>query len=277
MKDISLYETIPPQKNDFALKFRLYKNRTSLIPHWHEHVELLFFLKGKCKIIIGGHTAIARAGDLAVVNGSEVHSFVAEEEADYYCLLISPGFFSDIYKGELCFINLIEQDEYIREAFASINEAYLDGGVCGDMMQKSHAYRLMAHLLKCYRKDRPTPDARCAHDRYLALFDRVKTHIADNYRRHISIEELAGICYFSVEYFCRFFKRMTGTTALSYVNEYRIEKATVLLTETDEPIGDIAQSVGFEDLNYFSRVFKKNKKCSPGEYRRMHRKEEKLL
>ena len=274
MKDISLYESIPPQKNDFTLKFRLYKNRTSLIPHWHEHIELLFFLKGKCEIVAGGHTNIARSGDLAVVNGSEVHSFAAEEPVDYYCLIISPLFFSDVDKGDLCFLNVIEDDEYIKNIFADINEAYLDEGVGGDMMQKSHTYRLMAHLMKHYRKQRLTPEERYAHNRYLALLDRVKTFIADNYRRHISAEELAGVCYFSIEYFCRFFKRMTGRTALAYVNEYRIEKATILLSKTDEPIGDIAGSVGFDDLNYFCRVFKRIKKCSPGDYRKIHRKEE---
>lgn len=274
MKDISLYESIPPEKNDFTLKFRRYENRTSLIPHWHEHIELLFFLKGSCEIVAGGHTVKAGAGDLAVINGSEIHSFTAEEPADYYCLILTPEFFSDIDTGELCFQNLIVGDEYIKEAFDGINEAYLNIGAFGDMMQKSHTYRLMAHLVKHYRKDHLSPEAKSAHDRYLTLLDSVKTYIAQNYRRHITTEELAGICYFSIEYFCRFFKRMTGRTALAYVNEYRIEKATVLLSKTDEPIGDIAASVGFEDLNYFSRVFKRIKKCSPGEYRKTHRKEE---
>ena len=274
MKDISLYESIPPEKNDFTLKFRRYENRTSLIPHWHEHIELLFFLKGSCEIVAGGHTVKAGAGDLAVINGSEIHSFTAEEPADYYCLILTPAFFSDIDTGEPCFQNLIVGDEYIKEAFDEINEAYLNIGAFGDMMQKSHTYRLMAHLVKHYRKDQLSPEAKSAHDRYLTLLDSVKTYIAQNYRRHITTEELAGICYFSIEYFCRFFKRMTGRTALAYVNEYRIEKATVLLSKTDEPIGDIAASVGFEDLNYFSRVFKRIKKCSPGEYRKTHRKEE---
>ena len=146
MKDISLYESIPPEKNDFTLKFRRYENRTSLIPHWHEHIELLFFLKGSCEIVAGGHTVKAGAGDLAVINGSEIHSFTAEEPANYYCLILTPAFFSDIDTGELCFQNLIVGDEYIKEAFDGINEAYLNIGAFGDMMQKSHTYRLMAHL-----------------------------------------------------------------------------------------------------------------------------------
>lgn len=268
MKDISLYETIPPEKNDFTLKFRLYESRTSLMPHWHEHMELLFFLEGRCEFLAGGKPFSAAAGDLVVVNGGDVHSFIAHEPVSYFCLIISPAFFSDVDPEAVCFKNLIGADKYVKEIFDDINNAYLSGEIGGDMLQKSHTYRLMAHLIKHYRTEQMPKQAREAHNRYLALLERVKSHIAKNYQRRITTEELAGICYFSIEYFCRFFKRMTGRTALAYVNEYRIEKAAVLLSETDEPIGEIAARVGFEDLNYFSRVFKKIKKCSPNEYRK---------
>ncbi len=268
MKDISLYETIPPEKNDFTLRFRHFGRRTSLIPHWHEHLELLFFLDGSCEFVTGGRTFEVKAGDLVVVNGSEVHSFTASKLTEYYCLIIYPGFFADVDTQSLCFQSLIQKDEYIKEAFLDIDEAHLSGDVGSDMMQKSHAYRLMAHLVKHYRAEQMSKGEKDAHNRYISLLDRVKSYIAENYQRHITTEELAQICYFSMEYFCRFFKRMTGRTALAYINEYRIEKATVLLTETDEPIGEIAARVGFDDLNYFSRVFKKIKKCSPNEYRK---------
>ncbi len=275
MKDISLYETIPPEKNDFTLRFRYFERRTSLIPHWHEHIELLFFLKGGCKFVAGGKTFDVSAGDLAIVNSSEVHSFTSNTLTDYYCLIIYPAFFSDVEAGELCFQNLIKGDGYIKDAFCEINEAHASCEVGSDMMQKSHAYRLMAYLMKNYRTERMSEGAREAHNRYIALLDRVKSYIAANYQRHISTEELAGICYFSIEYFCRFFKRMTGRTALAYINEYRTEKAAVLLAETDDPIGEVGAKVGFEDLNYFSRVFKKIKKCSPSEYRNAYKKENK--
>lgn len=268
MRDLSLYETIPPQKNDFTLKFRLYEERTSLFLHWHEHMELLFILNGRCEFVVGGRVLPAARGDLIVVNGGEVHSFTSDEPTDYYCLIISPAFFSDVESDAIYFQNLITEDDRVREIFEQMNEAYASREIGGDMMQKSHAYRLMAHLMKNYRAAEMPKEARDAHNRNLTLLDRVKSHIAKNYQRHITTDELARICFFSIEYFCRFFKRMTGRTALAYINEYRIEKAAVLLTETDEPVGDIAAKVGFEDLNYFSRVFKRIKKLSPSEYRK---------
>ena len=50
-------------------------------------------------------------------------------------------------------------------------------------------------------------------------------------------------------------------------NRYRIEKAVALLQDKEKPIRDIAIAVGFDDQNYFSRVFKKFAGKSPMEYR----------
>ena len=56
-------------------------------------------------------------------------------------------------------------------------------------------------------------------------------------------------------------------TILEYINRFRIEKSAILLTNTDESISDIAQSVGYDNLNYFDRLFKRYKNMPPKEYR----------
>ena len=66
---------------------------------------------------------------------------------------------------------------------------------------------------------------------------------------------------------CRFFKNAVGKTVTKYINEYRVEKSTALLTTTDASIAEIAAEVGFEDPNYFSRVFRSVMGMSPVEYR----------
>ena len=99
----------------------------------------------------GGRTFLASRGDLVVVNGGEVHSFTADEPTDYFCLIISPAFFSDVESDAIRFQNLIPADVCVHELFNEINAAYLCSEVGSDMMQKSHAYRLMAHLMKNYR------------------------------------------------------------------------------------------------------------------------------
>ena len=80
----------------------------------------------------------------------------------------------------------------------------------------------MIKLVKHYRREKMTEGAKEAHSRYIALLDRVKAYIAKNHQRHITTEELAGICYFSIEYFCRFFKQIICSIALSRYNNYNL-------------------------------------------------------
>jgi AraC-like DNA-binding protein len=62
---------------------------------------------------------------------------------------------------------------------------------------------------------------------------------------------------------CRFFKRATGRTMTTYVNELRLGAASELLTNTDLSILDIALRVGFDNYSHFCRQFKRMKGCTP--------------
>ena len=59
-----------------------------------------------------------------------------------------------------------------------------------------------------------------------------------------------------------------------YLTMVRMEQAKQLLQQTDEAMAQIALAVGYQDVFYFSKVFKKSEQLSPSEYRRMYQKEE---
>ena len=63
MNKISLYEKVPPLENNFTVKFMEFEREDDLLPHWHEHLELLYFTEGRCDLIIGGNRlSAARQG-----------------------------------------------------------------------------------------------------------------------------------------------------------------------------------------------------------------------
>ena len=95
-------------------------------------------------------------------------------------------------------------------------------------------------------------------------------YIENNYREKITTKDIAAYCFITEEHLCRFFKKTVGKTVVEYITQYRVEKAAVLLINTDETVGNIAASVGFEDINYFSRIFKRIKGMTPREYRKTH-------
>ncbi|MBQ7839468.1 MAG: helix-turn-helix transcriptional regulator [Lachnospiraceae bacterium] len=70
----------------------------------------------------------------------------------------------------------------------------------------------------------------------------------------------------------RCFRSTIGTTPIQYVRQYRIQQVCQLLTSTQEKISDIAARCGFQDISYFTKVFREAKGMVPSEYRKMHTK-----
>jgi AraC-like DNA-binding protein len=97
--------------------------------------------------------------------------------------------------------------------------------------------------------------------------NQIHIFVVCNAKRKISITEIARHIGMNKSSFCVFFKKATGKTFVNYLNEYRIETACQLLNTTKNSISDICYEVGFEDISYFNRVFKKTKNVSPKEYR----------
>lgn len=81
------------------------------------------------------------------------------------------------------------------------------------------------------------------------------------------IEEYAEMCGMGTAYFYRCFHVWSGKTPVEYRNEIRMSNAETLLCHTDQPINQIAQTVGFSDPLYFSRIFTKFFGLSPRKYR----------
>ncbi len=272
MNDISLYEKVPVLENSFTVKYMTTSGfgRTRLVPRWHEHIELLYFSSGGCSFTCNGKTFSVKKDDFVVVNSSEIHSFVANEHIEYFCILIYPEFFSDIKFSNILIENLIHKDEYIKNCLNEIYDEYSANSEGSDMMLKSHTYRLMAYLMRNYTASRLSSKDFDAQTARLKRMNVLLEYISENYHEKITTAQLAKLCYLSESHFCRFFKNAIGKSATEYINEYRIEKASVMLLNTDESITAIASDVGFDDVNYFSRIFKKIKKITPGEYRQNH-------
>ncbi len=97
-------------------------------------------------------------------------------------------------------------------------------------------------------------------------------YIQDNYNKDIAINELAEKFAISPNYFSTIFKRETGQTTVNYIKDLRLKKACEYLINTNKSIVEISKEIGYEDSQYFFRVFKKATGRTPLEYRRLHRK-----
>jgi AraC family L-rhamnose operon transcriptional activator RhaR len=90
--------------------------------------------------------------------------------------------------------------------------------------------------------------------------------------RDWTLPELAGLLHLNPAYFVRLFKKHTGLSPMAYLNHQRAERAANLLVETQKPIAEIAQEVGWADQNYFARCFKSHFGMSGKVYRSKYRR-----
>ena len=101
---------------------------------------------------------------------------------------------------------------------------------------------------------------------------KVKNFIAKNYMDELRLSTLAEIAGMSPSAFSRFFKLHTGRNLSEYIIEQRLGYASRMLVDTSKGIAEISYQSGFNNLSNFNRIFKKNKGCSPSEFRENYHK-----
>lgn len=150
--------------------------------------------------------------------------------------------FEDIpqYKGAAIKTQLrdIEYLSEIRQWFAAFINAY---------------FEYIAHLKKSTQREDVT---------------KAVEYIIENYNSELTLSRVAGHVNMSENYFSHIFKKVLGDSFTEYITKYRIEKAKELLRSSNMKINEIAQKVGFDNVYYFSNVFKKYAGASPVEYKK---------
>lgn len=96
---------------------------------------------------------------------------------------------------------------------------------------------------------------------------RILTYIKEHYEEEISLEEVAKREGISSRYLRKYFSEVMGISCIRYITKLRMERAKKLLWETNKNIITIAGEIGYENPQYFSRVFKKEEGITPKEYR----------
>lgn len=97
----------------------------------------------------------------------------------------------------------------------------------------------------------------------IRLFENVKNFIKENIETELELERVASNFGLSVYYFSRTFKEVIGTNYSDYINKYRVDMAKELLSNGEMNVKEVCYKVGYNDPNYFSKVFKKYEGVSP--------------
>lgn len=102
----------------------------------------------------------------------------------------------------------------------------------------------------------------------LSVIEKAKSYINAHFQKDISLDEVSREVNVSPYYFSKLFKEETGQNYIEYMTEIRIKRAKELLSQGNETsMKEICIACGYQDPNYFSRIFKKTVGLTPTEYR----------
>ncbi|MBQ8743332.1 MAG: helix-turn-helix domain-containing protein [Clostridia bacterium] len=101
------------------------------------------------------------------------------------------------------------------------------------------------------------------------LIDNIKNYIEANIEFDIDLTLLSRIFHYSEKYLGRLFKKNVGVSFSEYLSSRRVEIARDLLLSCDDTVINISSRVGFNNVTYFNKIFKKYYGCSPSTYRKM--------
>ena len=136
-------------------------------------------------------------------------------------------------------------------------DSLIDGLRAGNTPKKPAIIEMIG-LIRC---------AKIEEKKNTPVVDRAKILIENSILEDLTVAEIAERLNISIHYLCHVFKAETGITPIDYRNSVKLTKAKKLLIGTDRKISDIALECGFGSASYFSKMFLKNEKLSPAEYR----------
>lgn len=96
----------------------------------------------------------------------------------------------------------------------------------------------------------------------------IKAYVNEHLEGDLALTRVAKVVHLVPAYLSQLFKKVTGENFSDYVSGQRLSKACQLLQSTSLSVREVAQRVGFQDVNYFTRAFKQHFQKTPGEFRK---------
>ena len=248
-------------------------------PHWHDELELLYPLNGETSIKIDEKIYHLPKKQLMVIESCHVHStYSPNTTCMFLCVHVSKKqmqqYMPDVefYQIHCCPEDISDEDfpAYLEicKMMESLTCLYIEDVSAFQMEAEGIILQVLAHLIRNFSTSEApeltSPDA--------LTMERVKsviTYVEEHFREPVSLTDISDYLGLGKEYFCRFFKKSTGTSFLNYLNRVRLTHIYQDLIHTDAPVAEIMEANGITNQKLFNRTFKELYGCTPSAARKM--------
>ena len=258
-----------------------------------DFVDVLFVLKGNCTckfyktdLTIAPESVFLSRHSFCMIPHQVIHSFSPDHDCQilhiFFKLDSLRSHYSDLISANnallLFFSNMLYQSHYWNYLYFSVSYTDKLDTLLAEMYEEFYRkqiyhqnmlyyssgtlFTLMERQLFSQISVSPSNPLR------LVRYDQIYSYICDNYPM-TSARKIAEYFHISQSYLCKLFHE-NGTTVTTVIQEIRLQQTRSLLEQSDLSIQNIAELVGYHDLTYFIKLFKRNFSITPYQYRKKY-------
>ena len=296
--DKDAYKEIPIMRiveNNNGLPFLIVKTEDcNIVKHRHEFVQIIYMCKGKLKHAINENVFDVYKGDIFIIPPYVPHYFIVDQEEKHELIEFEfmPEFINERFSENLK-NNSFMDFAYLEPFFVSENEIKprlnlkgsiqieVEGILCEiirEYMKRESDFELIikAMLLKLlvivgreFKRDIIGTETHSLFERHKEALYTSISYIKSNYNTDLTLEEAAKVALLSQSYYRYLFKQLTLKTFTEYLNDLRISKAIELLkANLNMKILEICYEVGYNNINYFNKIFRQVTGTTPTSFRK---------
>lgn len=253
--------------------------------HRHEEIQLTLILKGEGTLLVGNNMHSFKANEIYLIGANMPHVF--KNDASYF----APGSTKEVHaltiffntKGKLAslfdlpelknvysfFSNHYSGFRIPQHSFTDISGRILSIKYASGMDQLMQFFQLLKSLSAIENTNPLATDVQPKNfsDYEGMRISNIYNYIMQHYNRDLTLEEVAAAAYMTPQAFCRYFKKHTRVTFVTFLNEVRINEACKKLIDGSyDSVSSVAYDCGFNSITNFNRVFKTSTGKSPREY-----------
>lgn len=258
-----------------------------VIWHYHTHrfYEINYVLKGSCINLVEEEPVLMNEGDFILMNPGTFHIPYCSAGDKLLNFLIDAEWFTDHFKNMTAdslpiakFIKNTNGENFYRYILSSSNSKetvmFAEKMVEISNMESKKKYLLLEAAMVEFlcsaifeNENIKLSDLKGENSK---LGRKLINYLSDNYK-DVTLEKTAEFAGYSKTHICRIFKDNVGKSFGEVLTDIRMERAKYSLINTDKTVKEISAETGYDSVEYFQRLFKRQTGVTPGEYRKKYK------
>ena len=256
-----------------------HENNNQNFWHYHPELELVYVKKGTGKRQVGSHISYYRNGELILIGSNLPHCGFTDSLSNYEretVIQMRPDFLGESFFQIPEMRSIQGLFERAKMGIVFHGESKREIGAKIESLKDLKSYERLLGLLEILKLLDRTDNYTILNAQGFILETELQDNnrinvifnfVKEEFKRQISLEEIADLVNMTVPAFCRYFKKITGKTFTQFVNEYRLVHSAKLLHEKPISITDVCFESGFNNFSHFNKQFKKFTGKTPSTYR----------